>query len=214
MKKLYKYLAGVLFALIVCGGAMLFFANRQIEKTTGNFLYNSVKIIPHNKVGLLLGTSRLKRGGFPNEYFNNRIDATVELYNAGKIEYVVISGDNRKKSYNEPQDMKEALLQKGIPASKIFLDYAGFRTYDSVYRINHIFGQTHFTIISQEFHNQRAVFIANKLQLAPIAFNAKEVDAYMGFKTKVREKFARVRVFFDLWTQTQPKFLGEKIIIP
>lgn len=188
-------------------------ANRRIEKVTKDLVYKDVNSIPKNKVGLLLGTSKYLRSGELNQYFENRIQATVDLYNAKKIEFIVISGDNRKLSYNEPQDMKRELLLRGIPEERIFLDYAGFRTYDSVIRMNKIFGQNNFTIISQDFQNRRAIFIAMKMNLQAIGYNATDVDVYNGFKTNIREKFARVKVFLDLMIHKEPKFLGESIEI-
>lgn len=163
--------------------------------------------------GLLLGTSRTVRSGRPNAYFYNRVDAAAALYHAGKVEYLVISGDNGRKGYNEPQDMKEALVGRGVPAEAIYLDYAGFRTYDSVVRMEKIFGQESFTVISQEFHNRRAVYIAQALGLDAVGYNAADVAAYAGMKTRLREKLARVRMFMDLWTGKTPKFLGEPVEI-
>jgi SanA protein len=154
----------------------------------------------------------LKSGG-PNLYFVYRINAAVTLYESGKITNIIISGDNSRKEYNEPQNMKDELIKRAVPADKIYLDYAGFRTYDSVYRMKEIFGQSSFTIISQEFHNQRALYIANALQIEAVGFNAKDVDSYNGFKTKVREKLARVKLMLDLIFGKKPKFLGEKITI-
>jgi SanA protein len=188
-------------------------ANRRIERSTNKFIYKDLNEIPYNKVGLLLGTSKYLKSGKPNQYFINRIDATVALFNAKKIDFVVVSGDNRKKSYNEPVEMKNELLKAGIPENKIYLDYAGFRTYDSVIRISKIFGQRQFTIISQDFHNRRAIYIALHLHLDGIAFDAKDVDSYNGFKTKLREKFARVKMFIDFVTHKKPKFMGPQIEI-
>jgi SanA protein len=204
----WLFVSGVLMSVI-----MIIFMNCRIKKKKKNFVFENVEIIPENKVGLLLGTSKLLKSGHPNQYFYNRITAAVELFEAGKIKIIVISGDNSKKHYNEPQDMKEELVKRGIPKNKIYLDYAGFRTYDSMYRMKEIFGQNSFTIISQKFHNQRAIYIANSLGLNTVGYNAKDVDAYNGFKTKLREKFARVKVFIDLMFNKKPKFLGEKIII-
>jgi len=201
-----------LVILVIVGGIVIL-ANRVIESATKHDLYSDVTRIPANRVGLLLGTSKTLRYGKPNIYFTNRIDATIELLNTRKIEYVVISDDNSHKYYNEPQDMKNELLRRGVPENRIYLDYAGFRTYDSVYRMHAIFGQTNFTVISQEFHNERAVYIAQSLNLHAIAFNAEDVTAYMGIKTKLREKFSRVKMFVDLAFHKKPKFLGEKIEI-
>lgn len=126
---------------------------------------------------------------------------------------VVISGDNSREGYNEPEDMKSELMLRGIPEDKIYLDYAGFRTLDSVVRMEKIFGQKSFTIISQKFHNQRAIYIAYAKELQVVGYNAEDVNAYSGFKTQLREKFARVKLFLDLWTGKNPKFLGEPVII-
>jgi SanA protein len=138
----------------------------------------------------------------------------MKLYEAGKIEYLVISGDNSREEYNEPQDMKDKLVKRGFPEEKIYLDYAGFRTYDSMIRMKEIFGQTSFTIISQEFHVERAVFIARHFDIDAIGYNAKDVESYGGFRTKLREKFARVKVFIDFLFRKKPKFLGDPVEIP
>ena len=198
------------FILII---AMVAGANYTVEQQTNHLVFNSISTIPTNHAGLLLGTSKTLKSGKPNQYFKNRILATVQLYNAGKINVIVISGDNSQKGYNEPEDMKSELIQAGIPESKIYLDFAGFRTLDSVIRMEKIFKQTHFTIISQEFHNRRAIYLAQAKNLNTVGFNAEDVNAYNGFKTQLREKLARVKLFIDLWTNKYPKFLGEPVLI-
>lgn len=210
MKKKLRWITAIVLIIIISASII---ANIKIESATKNNIFSDVSIIPVNRVGLLLGTSKLLSNGKPNQYFTYRIDAVVQLINARKIKYVVISGDNRKKNYNEPQDMKDALMSRGLPENRIFLDYAGFRTYDSVYRMKAIFGQTDFTIISQEFHNQRAVYIAKSLKLNAVGFNARNVTKFYGFKTNVREKFSRIKMFIDLAFGKEPKFLGEKVEI-
>lgn len=209
LKKIYKPTI-IIFSVSLIS---IFLANSTINKETENKIFTVTDSIPANNAGLLLGTSKFLRNGKLNQYFENRISATMQLYKAGKVKNIVISGDNSKKDYNEPEDMKNELIKRGIPEQQIYLDFAGFRTYDSVYRMKEIFGQDRFTIISQEFHNQRAVYIANSLKINAIGFNAKDVNAYNGFKTKIREKFARVKVFIDLIFDKKPKFLGEKIEI-
>jgi SanA protein len=208
-----KKLLSISIFLLLGIVAIIWIANRQIEKSTNKLIYKDLNEIPYTKVGLLLGTSKYLKSGQPNQYFINRINATADLYNAKKIDFIVVSGDNTKKSYNEPEEMKTELLKSGIPENKIYLDYAGFRTYDSVIRINKIFGQRRFTIISQDFHNRRAIYIALHLHLEGIGYDAKDVDFYNGFKTKLREKFARVKMFVDFVTQKKPKFLGPQIDI-
>lgn len=190
------------------------FANKRVESFASDYIQADIANLPNTKVGLLLGTARLVRGGRPNAYFYLRIEATIKLYNSGKIKYVLISGDNSRKDYNEPQDMMNELVGRGIPPNHIFLDFAGFRTLDSILRANKIFGQQEFIVISQRFHNERAVFIGRKKGMKVWGYNARDVKRMGGIRTKIREWFARDKVFIDLWFNVQPKFYGESISIP
>lgn len=175
--------------------------------------YDDINEVKKNKVGLILGTSKYSSKGVVNLYYKNRIDATYKLFKSGKIEFVLISGDNSEIYYNEPITIQKDLIKKGIPEDKIFLDYAGFRTYDSIIRAKKIFGLNKLTIISQKFHNQRAIFISRFNNINAIAYNAKDVGEYSGLRTILREKLARVIMFFDLLFKREPKFLGDSIII-
>lgn len=201
------------FTGLALAAASVIITDRWVSASTKNQLYNSVQSIPHNKTGLLLGTSKYLKHGWINYYYQYRIDAAVALFKAGKIDYILISGDNGKEYYNEPETMQSDLIARGIPKEKIFLDYAGFRTLDSILRCREVFGENKITVISQPFHNQRAVFIANRKRVNAIAFNAKDVNRYGGFKTQMREKFARVKMLLDLVFGKQAKFYGEKIRI-
>lgn len=207
----------VLIGLIYIGPVMcimfLWYSNTRINKQTENLTYSEISEVPYNQVGLLLGTAQYVESGRVNLYFKYRIDAAVLLFKSGKIDFIVVSGDNSRKDYNEPLSMKNELIRYGIPAERIYLDYAGFRTLDSVYRMKEIFGQSQFTIISQKFHNQRAIFIANSLSIDAVGFNAKDVNVHYGFKTNLREKFARAKAMLDVTFGKKPKFLGEKILI-
>ncbi|PKP01306.1 MAG: protein SanA [Bacteroidetes bacterium HGW-Bacteroidetes-6] len=193
---------------------LLFLSDIVIVKSTESYLFSDVDSVPVNKTGLLLGTVKTLKSGRQNLYFFNRIDATVELFNAGKIECIVVSGDNHIEGYNEPQDMKDELVKRGVPEERVYCDYAGFRTLDSVIRMWKIFGQTKFTIISQPFHIRRAVYIARQNNLDVVGYAAADVKSYGGFLTKVREKFARVKVFIDLIFNKSPRFLGEPVVLP
>lgn len=199
--------------LFVATFLLIFYTNYAIEKTTKNKTYFSTTDIKKNKVGLLLGTAKYYKDGGINLYFKYRIDAAVALYNSGKIDYILVSGDNRSLNYNEPMTFKKELIKRGIPASRIFLDYAGFRTLDSVVRSKAIFGQEEITIISQKFQNQRAIYIAERKGIKAIGFNAQDMQGTDGFKIKLREYFARTKAFLDIVFDVQPKFYGEKIII-
>src|SRR5690606_11301793 len=110
-------------------------------------------------VALVLGTSRMLADGRPNRYYAFRIEAALALFHAGKCEKIVVSGDNGTVTYNEPEDMKADLIAGGVPEERIVCDYAGFRTLDSVVRFKEVFGQTTGIVVSQRFHNERAIFI-------------------------------------------------------
>ena len=189
-------------------------ANSTIVKASKKYVFNNIHDLPKTKVGLLLGTSKTLKGGGKNDFFYFRIQAAVELYKQGKIKYLLVSGDNSTKGYNEPLDMKEELIKSGVPDSVIFLDYAGFRTFDSVIRARDIFGQAEYIVISQQFHNERAVYLARRNNILAFGYNAAEVQAYKGFKTKMREYLARDKVFIDLLFGVEPKFSGEPVAIP
>lgn len=209
LKKIFVVAAVVILIAV----AFIVFANNSIKSVASNKLYNDTTSVPYNKVGLLLGCSKLLSNGYPNLYYQYRIDAAADLLKAGKIKYLVISGDNGRKEYNEPEDMRTDLIQRGIDSSVIILDYAGFRTFDSVIRLKEIFDQQSVTIISQQFHNERAIFIAEKEGMNAIGYNAKDVVKYAGFKTKQREKLARCKAYIDYLIGTKPRYLGEKIHI-
>jgi len=206
--KLFK--RTVLFAIVA-----IIFSHFIVERTTRDRIYTSVDSIPKNRVALLLGTNKYVKNGNTNLYYKYRINAAAKLYKSGKIKYIIVSGDNSRKKYNEPAQMQDDLIRKGVPRSRIFLDYAGFRTLDSVVRSKEIFGQTNITIISQPFHNKRAVFIARSKGIEAVAYNAKSVSRRYGWKVHVRELLARVKLLIDLYIiNKQPKFLGDKIKIP
>lgn len=192
---------------------LLGLCNLIVEETARGKTYSDIQDIPENKVGLVLGTSRRLVEGGLNPYYTNRITATIALYNAGKIQFVLVSGDNGSLYYNEPMTIKKDLVAGGIPPEKIYLDYAGFRTLDSVVRARAIFGLESVTIISQEFHNERAIYLAEKKGLKAIGFNADDIEGSQGQKVRFREYFARVKVFIDLLLNTQPRYFGEQIEI-
>ncbi len=213
MKRRRKILMTVI-SLIAITFLTIVFCNYQVEASSKGKIYKYVSQVPQNRVGLLLGTGKYLASGYINPYYQYRIDATIELMKAGKIKYLVISGDNGRKEYNEPETMRADLMASGIDSTKIWLDYAGFRTFDSMVRLKKIFSQDSVTIISQKFHNQRAIFIAEKEGINAVGFNAKDVSKRAGFKVKMREKLARVKVFTDYLFGQKPKYLGPKVQIP
>ncbi len=200
-------------SIIFIPALLIFCCNAIIETSTSSKIYDSVYNIPYNKVGLVLGTAKKLANGQPNLYYSYRIKATITLYKAQKIDFVLVSGDNGSVYYNEPDTFKKDLINGGIPADKIFLDYAGFRTLDSMVRAKVVFGLSSVTIISQQFHNERAIYLAQKKGLAAIGFNAADVNGKASIRVQAREYLARVKVFIDLLFKTKPKFYGKKIEI-
>lgn len=194
-------------AFVIC-------SNQAVIHAAQGRMYNDVSAIPANRVGVLLGTSPIGRSGRPNRFYVYRIEACVALYQAGKIERILVSGDNSRTTYDEPTRIKEDLMAAGIPDSVIYLDYAGFRTLDSMVRAKEVFGLNTFTIISQPFHNERALFITNRKGIDAIAYNAQDVQVKRWqIRMTVREWLARTKAVLDIHTGKQPYFLGEQIII-
>jgi SanA protein len=214
MKKIIKNIFKIFLLLFVAGIIFIAWANYSIKKDSDSYVSYQAKDLPAAKTALLLGTSKTLNNGFPNAYFYNRINAAVKLYKSGKIQYIIVSGDNSRKDYNEPGDMQFALMERGIPKDKIFLDFAGFRTLDSVVRAKEIFGQKKIIIVSQKFHNERAVFLARKYGMEAFGFNALDVNQYAGFKTNMREYLAKAKAYWDLIFGVEPKFGGDKVLIP
>lgn len=202
-----------LLILALLSMVVVVYCNIRIISFAKDRLYDNTSDIPYNHAALLLGTSPTGRYGGPNPFFYARIRACAALYASGKIDKVIVSGDNRRVTYNEPMEMKKALMEAGVPVEDIILDYAGFRTFDSVIRAKEVFGQSSFTIVSQRFHNERAVFIAGKKGIDAIGFNAGDVGLRYGLMTYFRECFARCKVFLDLVVGMKPHFLGEPVDI-
>ena len=199
--KWFKRIITGLSLLILLGFTTIIACNLIVIFTTKSKLYDNVKNIPYKEVGLLLGTSPVTMNGHANIYYTYRIEAAVKLYKARKISKILISGDGKEKNYDEPKYMKRHLVKRGIPANNIILDKQGFRTYDSVIRAKEIYGFSEFTVISQKFHNERAVFLAGHNDMDAIGFNAKDAPNQKGKsaqKIRVRELFAKVKVFWDV----------------
>ena len=209
-KKLFKW-ASIFVVLL---GIIIIICNFWVIKSTRAQIFDDVTKIEPRTVGLVLGTNKKNRYGKPNMFFNYRIDAAVALYKAGKIKHIIVSGDNSKTEYDESTDMHDALVEAGVPDSCITLDFAGFRTLDSVVRCLKVFGQKEVIIISQDFHNQRALFIANYYKMNALAFSTKDVPTRYSIKTTVREYFAKCKAVLDLYVlHKEPHFLGEEIKI-
>lgn len=200
--------------VIVCVFLGMYGALTMVRRAASGRLYTSTADIPHRQVGLVLGCKKDLGGGAPNPFFESRLRAAKDLFTAGKVDYLLISGDNHTKGYDEVTDMRDGLLSAGIPANRIYCDCAGFRTLDSMARAHEVFGLNEVTVISQEFHNQRAIFLASHEGLDAIGYNAQDEDLGDVSGTHRRERFARVKAVLDIYLlRTKPHFLGPKVAI-
>ena len=201
-----------LFLFAICVGIILMLPWMLISFATTGMIYMNVDDVPARKYGLLLGTSPGAQNS--NLFFNTRIEAAKILYEKGKIEYIIVSGDNSTSSYNEPLYMKTELERRGVATDKIVMDYAGFRTLDSVLRAKEIFSLTDdITIISQPFHLERALFLAKFHKINAIGFGAADVSLKYGLQTYIREIGARWLAMYDTIRGTQATVLGDKVEI-
>jgi len=204
-----------LMAVAVATVLFAIFCNVWIVRAARGRMFDGSGNVPARAVALVLGTGRLSSGGQTvNPHFTHRIAAAAELYRAGKVRHFILSGDNHTHGYDEPTDMKTALLARGVPDRAVTLDYAGFRTLDSVVRAKEVFGQTRLMIVSEPFHNARALFLCRHFDIDAVAFNAQPVSLRVSRWAYCREWLARVKAVLDVYVfRVGPKFLGEKIAI-
>ena len=206
MKKKILKISLTLLTLII---VVLSVFNFWIVESTRDLIYYDMDEVPKKRVALILGTSRRTTHGGNNKYFDERINTAALLYQKGIVKHIVVSGDNRTKYYNEPRDMYNALVDLGIPKSAITLDYAGFRTLDSIVRVKVVFGQDEIVIITQDFHCYRALFIANYYRIDAIAFSADKKNK-LPFLLAARELLARFKAIVDLYIfDKSPEYMGK-----
>jgi SanA protein len=186
--------------------------NKMVERAKP-FIYTSLKEVPKKRAALVLGCSKYLSNNRLNYFYKYRIEAATKLFKAGKVDAIVVSGDNGRKSYDEPTLMREDLVKAGIPAKYIQLDYAGFRTLDSIVRAEAIFDLEDYIIVSQRFHLERAIFIAQEKGYKVIGFAAKDFEGTVwNERMKRRELLARAKAWLDVKIfGVEPKFYGKKV---
>jgi SanA protein len=206
-----KWLKRAVVVVLVPGILFFFIANIWVVTSTKDQVLSAYDKLPDHRVALVLGTSHKTTAGLPNQFFEKRMDTAAELYKVGKIDHFIVSGDNRSKFYNEPVEMRKALIARGVPTAAITLDFAGLRTLDSVVRSKEVFGQDKIIIITQPFHSYRALFISEYYNIDAVAVGASDPDLEISFKVRIREYFARTKAVLDLYIlKTNPRFLGKK----
>ncbi len=213
-KRLRKFfLIGLISVALATVGVLAL--NEWIVRSTRAAVFTDMNALPPNDVALVLGTGKLLRGsGKINPHFRKRVEAAAALYHAGKVKHLLLSGDNHIAGYDEPTDMAEALMALNVPPSAMTLDYAGFRTLDSVVRAKKVFGQSQVTIVTDDFHAARSVFLARHEGLNAVAFCSAKVSTRFSARSRVREVGARVKAALDVHVlNTKPHFLGEPVEI-
>jgi len=205
----------LIFCLIpVALGIVVSGCNEWVTRSAAGRCHADVTRVPAMNVGLVLGCSPKLRGGWVNPFFTARIEAAAALFKAGKVKALIVSGDNSTHQYDEPTAMKEALVIAGVPERRIYCDYAGFRTLDSVVRAQAVFGQSRLIIVSQRFHNERAIFLAQQRGLDAAGLDARDVARELAPTTYLREYLARVQAVLDVMVLgTRPKFYGPPVKI-
>ncbi len=194
-------LLGLILLLLtpLAAGAFAFWADRHVEASAAGRVYNDLDALPHRDVAVVLGTSKYSRGRL-NSFYVGRIRAAAELYHAGKVDGILVSGDNGSVDYNEPAEMRADLIAQGVPAEHITADYAGFRTLDSIYRAGEVFGLDSYIVVSQPFHIERAA--------------ARGPQGYHLQRNRAREVLARAKAVLDVEIlHIGPKYLGEPVYV-
>lgn len=215
VKKPWKRFVVITMMLLLIPGLLPLGCYLWISMSSRHYLYDSTQKLPARPVAIVLGTAKYTLPGKINPFYRARIDAAIDLYRSGKARYFIVSGDNRTLSYNEPAQMRADLLLAGIPADHIQPDYAGLRTLDSILRAEKVFGNRQYIVISQPFHNARAVFLARQHGQDVIGLNAADpVAARYSMKTRVREVGARMKAVWDILSNKQARHYGEPIPFP
>ncbi len=207
----HKFQFGILMMLVIFFGVLIDI-NFSMIKETKEYIFAAVENVPSKTVALILG-ARVYSDERMSSILFDRVQTGLELYKSGRVKKLLLSGDHGTKNYDEVNTMKEYLLDKGVPAEDIFLDHAGFDTYDSFYRAKEIFGVYDVTVVTQAFHLPRAVYIGRALGMEVIGVVADKQKYLSEFTNNAREILARVKAFGVVHLNLRPKFLGQKIPI-
>lgn len=201
----------IFFFALVC---FVVVANLWMIGAARQFVFHDLSSVPANDIALVLGTGPFTAKGNTNLHFVVRVEAAARLYKSGKAKHLLLSGDNHIRGYDEPTEMKNALLNLGVPNAAMTLDYAGLRTLDSMERARKIFGQTNLTLVTEEFHSARSIFLARHFGIHAVVFCAEPLPAAWNYTVDIREAAARVLAVLDCYVWHRgARHLGEPIEI-
>lgn len=207
MKKYFK----IALYLAIIGLIAIVSVNYYVKSSTKKNIHHSLRRFPKNDVGIIFGAGI--RGDQPSKYLKDRLDAGILLWKAKRINKILLSGDNGREEYDELTVMKKYCFNHGVDTTKIFIDYAGFDTYSTMYRAKHIFKIKKATLISQEYHLNRAIYIGQKLGIKSVGYSANK-GAYSGYNyVRFREYGSVFKSFLDVFRNREPHFLGNPIDI-
>ena len=213
-RKLFRVcLGGVIAFAMAAIAAWVLVANSAEDR-----IARDVASVTPATAALVPGTSRRLRGGASNPYFAHRMEAAAILWRSGKVTYLIVSGNRarapgERATYDEPTDMRDALVAKGVPAARIYRDYAGFRTLDSVLRAREIFGQERVIVVSQRFQIERALFLAKAHGWLFDGFEAADPSLRFGLRTQAREVLARLWAMVDLVIDRRARLGGKAVVL-
>ncbi|MDP8033504.1 ElyC/SanA/YdcF family protein [Pasteurella atlantica] len=205
----FSYIIKIIIKVTTIGILLLVAFVILIDFMTGYLvedkIYTDINTVPQREYAVVLGTAKYFPSGRDNLYYKNRLEAATKLFKNKKVKQFLLSGDNTTPYYNEPKNMTKDLRKKGIPRQFLHQDYAGYNTQSSVIRANKTFHLQNFTIVSQRFHCERALLIAQFHHIDAICFAAEYPQKH--YKVRIREYFARVGMFVDFITGKMPKTL-------
>jgi SanA protein len=203
-----------LCAVAFVGGLAILLCDWSVGHSGQGRIYAGTQQVPERPIALVLGTGKYAASGQENLFYKPRIRAAAELYHAGKVRALLVSGDNSRPDYDEPTQMKEDLIALGVPGEHISCDYAGFSTLDSVVRAGKVFQETSYVVISQEFHVRRALFLAKNQGHDAVGLAVAMPQGYWGRKVRLREVLARVKAVADVHIfRTAPTYLGSLEVV-
>lgn len=182
-----------------------------IKHRAKRYTYSYTEHVPECYTAIVFGAGI--RDGKPSKYLKDRLDAGIRLYEAGKVQRLLLSGDNGSRNYDELKVMRDYCIAKNVKAEDLFLDFAGFDTYSTLYRAKEIFEVDKAVLVSQNYHLDRAIYIGRSLGLDSYGY-AADIGHYGGYRRNMlREVLATVNAFVEVNLQRKPKFLGEQVSI-
>lgn len=211
MKKIIKKHFKKLAVLAIIGLTALIGVNLYVKSKTEGLIYHYANGIPNEDVGIVFGAGI--RNDRPSKYLKDRLDKGIELYREKKISKILLSGDNGSNEHDELTVMKLYCYGHGVDTTKVFLDYAGFDTYSTMYRAKHIFKIKSAILVSQEYHLSRAIYIGNELGIKSVGLSANEGEYRNYNYVRFREYFTILKSFIDVARNRKPHFLGREINI-